>query len=84
MSALVEIEAAAATLSAAELEVLERKVHEMNLARRQSGKMFTEEDAVAWWRGRERMPVNEAEAFAHDVEEARGESAAPPRTPRWE
>ena len=84
MSTLAEIEAAVAALSSGELEALEHRLHEMNLARRNGCKPFTGDDAVARWRGRERMPLVEAESFARDVEVARSELNAPPKAPRWE
>jgi hypothetical protein len=84
MSTLTEIEAAVAALSPVEMEALERHLHELNLARREGRKVFTANDAVAWWRGRERMPLDEAESFASDVEKARNEVATPPKAPPWE
>ena len=84
MSTLAEIEAAVAALSSGELEALEHRLHEMNLARREGRKAFTGDDAVTWWRGREHMPPVEAEAFARDVEAARSELNAPPKAPQWE
>jgi hypothetical protein len=47
-------------------------------------KRFTGNDAVLWWRGRARMTVEDAEAFAADVAAGRKETNLPPSTPRWE
>jgi hypothetical protein len=55
------------------MEALERRLREMNLARREERKVFTAHDAVEWWRKREHMPLDEREAFARDVEAARRE-----------
>ncbi len=84
MSTLAEIEVAAASLSAIELERLERRVHELALARRAGAKVFTGHDAARWWRERAHWPAGDAESFAHDVEAARAEMNVPPRTPSWE
>jgi len=84
MSTLAEIEAAVAALSPAEMEALERRLHEMNVARREERKVFTGHDAVNWWRKRAHVPTDEGEAFARDVETARRDSIAPPKAPRWE
>ena len=66
------------------METLERRLHEINLARREERKVFTGNDAVNWWRKREHMRIDEGEAFARDVEAARRESNVPPKAPRWE
>jgi hypothetical protein len=84
MSTLAEIEAAVAALSPAEMETLERRLHEINLARCEERTLFTGNDAVNWWRQRKHLPLDEAEAFARDVENARRDSCAPPKAPRWE
>ena len=84
MKTLSEIEAAAAALPPAEMEDLERKLHEMNRVRREGRKVFTGRDAVDWWHERSHLPADEAEAFARDVEAARGEVTYPPKAPEWE
>jgi hypothetical protein len=83
MSTLAEIEAAVAALTPAEMEALERRLHELNSARREGKGIFTGEDAVNWWQTREHMPPAEGELFARDVEAARSEVSLPTE-PRWE
>lgn len=83
MSTLAEIEAAAARLNAAELEQLERRVHELALARRGVAKVFTGADAARWWRERENWPAEKSATFAEDIEAARAEMNRPPREHPW-
>jgi hypothetical protein len=83
MSTLAEIEAAAARLNSAELEQLERRVHELAVERRGATKVFTGADAARWWREREPLPADESAAFADDIEAARHELNRPPRENPW-
>jgi len=78
MSTLAEIEAAASRLNAAELEQLERRVHELALMRRGTAKVFTAADAARWWSKRVHGPSEDGAAFANDIEEARTEMNRPP------
>jgi hypothetical protein len=84
MSTLAKIEADVATLSPAEMEALEKRLHELNLARRAGRKVFTGSDAVEWWRGRKHMSPEDGEEFARDVEAARRNLNSPPKAPGWE
>ena len=84
MSTLAEIVAALPSLKSEEAEALERRLHALNEARRNDGKVFTGSDAVRWWREREHLPPEEAEAFARDVEKAHREMNRPPAPPAWE
>ena len=78
MSTLAEIEAAAAELSAEEIEALERRLRMVKTTR-----PFTGRDAVRWWAEFKHLPPEEAEAFASDVEKARREMNRPPIAPTW-
>jgi hypothetical protein len=89
MSKLLEIEAAAAALPPEELEALEKRLHELNVARR-GGKVFTAIDAARWWRERTAMSRDEAAmsrdeaaSFADDVEAGRAEMNRPPPPSPW-
>ena len=84
MHTLAEIEAAIGDLAMADVEILEARIHAMKLARRDAGKTFTGRDAIAWWRNRERMDLEDAEAFGNDVEAGRREVSTPPRVIEWE
>ena len=81
MSTLAEIEKALPKLSTDELVRLDDAVEATLQTRR---KVFTGRDAAHWWRERERMTVEDAAAFATDVEAARRETNRPPAEPRWE
>jgi hypothetical protein len=81
MSTLSEIEAALPKLSTEELARLDDAVEATLRARR---KAFTGRDAARWWKEHERMPLDDADAFAADVEVARREANRPPPEPRWE
>ena len=83
MSTLAEIEAVLLSLKSDEMEVLEQRLHALNVARRDGGKVFTGNDAVRWWKEREHLPPEEAEAFASDVEAARRQMNRPPVPPTW-
>ena len=83
MSTLAEIEAAVARLSAAELEQLERRVHELALMRRATSKVFTGADAARWWSQREHEPAEEGAAFASAIEAARSEMNRPLHSQPW-
>ena len=78
MSTLAEIEEAVASLSPDEREMLERRLHAMNMERAGCGTIFAGSDAVQWWPEMEHLPATEAEAFAEDVEAARRELNRPP------
>ncbi len=79
MSTLAEIEEALPKLSTAELVRLDDAVDATLRARR---KVFTGHDALRWWRERERMPVEDADAFATDLEAVRHEAKLTPPEPR--
>ena len=78
MSTLAEIEAAAAELSAEDIEELERRLRVLKTTR-----PFTGRDAVRWWGEFKHLPAEEADAFASDVENARREMNRPPLAPTW-
>ena len=84
MSTLAEIVAALPSLRSEEAEALERRLHALNEARRNGGKVFTGSDAVRWWREREHLPTEEADAFADDVEVGHREMNRPSAAPAWE
>ncbi len=84
MSTLAEIVAALPSLKSEEAEALERRLHELNAARRDGGKVFTGDDAARWWREREHLPAEEAAAFADDVEAAHRAMNRPTAPPAWE
>lgn len=69
MSTLLEIKAALPQLSTEDLVQLDDAVDATLRARQ---KDFTGNDAVRWWQEHERMPLADADAFASDVEAARG------------
>ena len=83
MSTLAEIEEAVASLSPDEREVLERRLHAMNVERAKGGRIFTGADAVRWWSEMDHLPASEAESFAEDVDAARHELNRPHPAPRW-
>ena len=84
MSTLAEIEAVLPDLSGEELGALERRLHELRSSHGAAPKIFTGLDAVLWWNEIEHLPLEEAEAFARDVEAGRAEVNRPPVAPGWE
>jgi hypothetical protein len=80
MNTLSEIEAVLSILSTDELVRLEDAVD----ATLRSRKRLTGAEASRWWEDRDRMSLEEADAFAEDVEAARNEANHPPIEPRWD
>jgi hypothetical protein len=81
MSTVMEIEKALPALSTEDLLRVDGAVEATLRTRR---KVFTGHDAVRWWESRERMTVEDAGAFAADVEAGRREANRPPAECRWE
>ena len=81
MSTVMEIVKALPALRTAALLRLHGAVAATLQARR---KVFTGLDAVRWWESRERMSIEDGEAFAADVEAGRREANRPPAECRWE
>jgi hypothetical protein len=81
---LPQIEAGLFRLKAEELAELDRRVAEIREALRAQGRRGTISEMARWSEERQRLPEEEADAFAEDVEDGRRWVNPPPPFNDWD